>query len=971
MHAQGGFSPYRIRPGDPGFVGRADELRVLEDFLVEAAARGAARVVCGQAGAGKSALLEATVRAARAGGMRVLRCAGIRGGNPSDLFGLLQIVWPVLADPAGPADPHRPPTADDARYPVDLDATDLDATDLAELVRVLVDGAPAPGGGQSWPAFAVLEVLAAVSRAGQPLLVAVDDWDALDEPSRDVLTFIARRVQGHPLALLITARPHHTLPNSLTGLPTLPLGPLTPAESALLLASRRPGLDAQTVRELLATAAGNPLALLELPAPSEDSPSVPASSDRLASAMAPGAARLPAGTRDVLLVAALHPEGNLPLLLAAASRIGGTALDFAALEPAERAGLVSFDDMRPRFGHPAMAGAIVHGTDPHRCRAAHAALAAVLAPGSVRMLWHRSQAAEGPDAELAVRLESVHGDALEHCEPTMAVRLLRRAADLHPNPADRGRCALRAAQLAQLFGLERMSRTMGHRALRHPLGPLGTLCAEALARAGDGRGKPPTNPTEPDEQPSTHRTEPGEQPPTDRTVPTVPDPADPSSWPTPVGPAEQENALELARITAPVVAGDDKRSEALLAFLDAMADRADDPRLLHAMATVRPLARAATVLAGVSADRHLSDLPVRDVERLGEAALLAGDPLRALDLFRQAERRRRFHALPDQLPWVLLRQGLAHLAMGNWAQGEHAFRRCTELAGGAYGQDHHVAAARLLEDLVRSLRTGALMDPAAARDIAAARRSVPPIDAVLAVGTAWALVEGGQSAAALPALSSLLTERHTRAAALFAVVAFAEAAKAEHAAQEALATLDRLEKQLGPQCPRGVAVRFTVARAVLADDQDAQAMYERAHGEDLSLWPYLEAPLRLAEGRWLRLRRQFADARATLRQAAAGFTMLGAEARAPRIAAELRAAGERADGVAPGTPRPGAARDLLTARELRIAELAARGLSNREIGEQLGLAPRTIGAYLYRVFPRLGVTSRAQLAEALRDSATP
>ncbi|WLW57298.1 AAA family ATPase [Streptomyces sp. YU58] len=956
MNAQGGFLPLTFSPltGDPGFVGRAAELPALENFLHEATVEGGARMVCGQAGAGKSALLDATVRAAGAAGMRVLRCAGIRGSHPPDLSGVLQIVWPVLADPhrSPHRSPHRPPTAaDDPPEAVDLAAPDLDA-----LVRVLVDGAPVPGDGRSWPAFAVLETLVAVSRAGHPLLVAVDDWDALDEPSRDVLTFVARRVQGHPLALLMTSRPHRALPNPLAGLPTLRLGPLSPAESALLLASRRPGLDAQTGRELLATAAGNPLALLELPVPSEDSPpAMPASSDRLASAFAPGAARLPAGTRDLLLVAALHPEGDLPLLLSAASRIGGTALDFAALEAAERAGLVAFDDMRAHFGHPATAGAVVHGTDPRRCRAAHAALAAVLAPGSVRMLWHRSQAVEGHDPELAARLEAVHGDALEQCEPTMAVRLLRRAADLHPEPADRGRCALRAAQLAQLFGLDRVTRTMAHRALRHPLGPLGTLCAEALARTGKGGAPRPTS-TAPD--------------------PAALDPTDPSSWPTPVGPAEQDNALELVRITAPVVAGDDKRSQALLAFLDGIPDRADDPRLLHAMATVSPLGRAATVLAGVSADRHRTDLPVRDVERLGEAALLAGDPVRALDLFRQAERRRRFHALPDQLPWVLLRQGLAHLAMGNWGQAEHAFRRCAELAEGAYGQDHHRAAARLLEDLVRALRTGVPVDPVdplagAGRDVAAARRSVPSIDAVLAVGTAWALVEGGRSAAALPTLSSLLTDPSTRAVALFALVTFAEAAKAEHATREALATLDRMETELGPGCPRVIAVRFTVARAVLADDQDAEARYERAFGEDLSRWPYLEAPLRLAEGRWLRLRRQFADSRATLRQAAAGFTMLGAEARAPRIAAELRASGERADGGTPGTPGPTAARDLLTARELRIAELAARGLSNREIGEELGLASRTIGAYLYRVFPRLGVTSRAQLAEALRDPHPP
>lgn len=960
MNAQGRFSPrpaaedadaHRTRPADPGLVGRTAELRALRDFLIEATtqptpardttAQGAVRVMRGQAGAGKSALLEATVQAATATGMRVLRCAGIRGSNPPDLSGLLQILWPVLADP------HRPPTTADSLTTLDLDT----------LSSVLVDGAPAPGDGHSWLSFATLEALTAVSHAGQPLLVAVDDWDALDEPSRRVLAFVARRTGGHPLALLLTSRPHRTPPDPLTGLPTLPLGPLPPAESTLLLASRRPGLDAQAVRELLATAAGNPLVLLELPVPAEDSlPAMPASSDRLAAAMAPGAARLPAATRDLLLVAALYPEGDLPLLLSAACGIDGTAVDFAALDPAERAGLVTSDGIRPRFSHPAMAGAVVHGTDPRRCRAAHAALAAVLAPGSVRMLWHRSQAVEGHDPELAARLEALHGDALEQCEPTTAVRLLRRAADLHPRPADQGRCALRAAQLAQLFGLERMTRAMAHRALRHPLGPVGTLCAKALTRPDRTTPADPVPALDPD-------------------FDSVPDPTDPSSWPAPIGPAEQENALELVRITAPTIAGDDKTSEALLAFLDAfldaVPDRAHDPRLLHAMATVRPLDRSVTVLAGALAHRHLSELSVRDIERLAEAALLAGDPSRALDLFRHAERRRRFHALPDQLPWVLLRQGLAHLAMGNWVQGEHAFRRCTELADGAYGQEHHTAAARLLEHVVRALRTGAPVDPADARDLSAARRSVRSIDAVLAVGTAWALVESGRTASALPSLSSLLTDPRTRPVALFAVVTFAEAAKAEHASQEALATLDRLERELGPHCPRVLTLRFTVARAVLADGEDARTMYERAVSEDLSRWPYLEAPLRLAEGRWLRLRRQFADAQATLRQAAAGFTMLGAEARAPRIAAELRASGDRVDGTAPGAPRPTAARDLLTARELRIAELAARGLSNREIGEQLGLAPRTIGAYLYRIFPQLGVTSRAQLAEALRDPHTP
>ncbi|MFF0478859.1 AAA family ATPase [Streptomyces sp. NPDC004284] len=900
--------PLPQQAADTGIVGREAELRVLRDLLLAATVHGATRVVRGHAGSGKSALLGTAVQAAATAGLRVLRGAGIRGGKPSDLSGLRQIVWPVLG-PTGRSSSGGRPDA---------------------LEMLLVDGTPPPAD-RSRLAFSVLEMLETVG-AEQPLLVAVDDWDALDEPSREVLSFVARRTTGLRMALLMTARPHRTRLAPLDGLPELRLGPLTPDHSARLLAARRPGLDAQAVRELLATAAGNPLALLELPARSEDSsPYVPVSSDRLAATMAPGAARLPTGTQDLLLVAALHPAGDLPLLLSAASRIDGTELGFTTLEPAEREGLVEFDGMRLLFGHPTTAGAIVHGTDPRRIRTAHAALADVLADGSVRMLWHLSQSVEGHAPDLAGRLESAHRHALEQCEPFMAVRLLRRAAELHSTPEDQGRCALRTAQLAHSLGLERMTRTMAHRALSRPLGPLGVLCAEALARTGG-----------------------------------TPLPVDPAAWPEPDGPDEQVDGLELARITAPALAGDDTRAEALLAFLDGMPDRADDPRLLLAMATVGPVRRAATVLAGVHAARNLADLPVRDLQYLGEAALAAGDPLRAVDLYRQAERRHRFHDALDQLPPVLLRQGLAHLATGDWGQGSHALRRCVVLAE-AHGQDHHAAAARLLEDLLRALRTGGTVPPGTVRERAAARRSVRTIDAVLAVGAARAQVENGDFEAAFPTLSALLGRPKVSAAAMFALVAFAEAAEAANATAEARTVLDRLEKRLGAECAPDVTARFTVARAILADDHDEEELFERAFAQDLSGRLFLEAPLRLAHGRRMRRRRRFADSRTVLRQAAATFTMMGAEARVAQIAAELRASGERPETGGAGGADHTAPRDLLTPQELRIAELAGSGRSNREIGDLLGLSPRTIGAYLYRIFPRLGVTARAQLTEVLRE----
>ncbi|PSM42948.1 transcriptional regulator [Streptomyces dioscori] len=900
--------------GSPGLIGRESELLALHGFMNEAAAHGAAQVVYGHAGSGKTAVLEAVVQAATTAGTRVLRCAGARGSDPSGSSGVLQLVWPLLRGPG------RSPAA----------------IRLAAMEMLMVDGVSVPNG-QGRLSFAVLDVLESLS-AEQPLLVAVDDWDALDEPSRNVLTFVARRTGGRPLGLLMTTRPHRTPPSSLTGLPELRLGPLTSDQSARLLATRRPGLDAQAVHELLTTAAGNPLALLELPARYEDPlPWAPTSSDRLASAMAPGVARLPQETRDLLLVSALHPAGDLPLLLSAAARIGGSELGFATLEPAEREGIVVFDGMRVLFSHPATPGAVVHDVDPQRIRAAHAGLAAELTSGSVQMLWHLSQAVEGHDPQLATRLEAARHHALEQCGAPMAVRLLRRSADLYLLPDDRGRSALRAAQLAHSLGFERMARTMAHRALQHTLGPLGTICAQTLTRTGDDSTQPPP---------------------------------DPALWPAPVDATERENALELVRTTAPAVVGDEARAQALLTFIDGMPEQAHDPRLLHAMATVRPALRAATVLAGVSAVQHLTNLPVHDLERLGEAALLAGDPLRALELFRQAERRHRIQELPEQLPRVLLQQGMAHLATGDWSQAGHAFRRC---AGHAeeHGQGRHAAAARLLEALVHGMRTGGAVRPADPLLLDAARRSVPMIEAILAVGTACAQVEGGDFGAGYRALSSLLSAPGTRAVALVALASFAEAARAENVSEEALATLDELEAELGIECAPVVGVRLAVARAVLADERYAEPLFARAYAEDLARRPFVEASLRLAHGRWLRRRRRLAESRTTLRQAAATFGMMGAEARATWMAEELRASGERANGSVPGAARPGSVRDLLTAQELRIADLAARGLSNREIGELLVLSPRTIGAYLYRIFPRLGVTGRAQLADVLKHHRLP
>ena len=155
---------------------------------------------------------------------------------------------------------------------------------------------------------------------------------------------------------------------------------------------------------------------------------------------------------------------------------------------------------------------------------------------------------------------------------------------------------------------------------------------------------------------------------------------------------------------------------------------------------------------------------------------------------------------------------------------------------------------------------------------------------------------------------------------------------------------------------------LAVAAPMLATGDDAQPLFDAAFDTGLAAWPLHRARLQLAYGMWLRRRQQAGDSRAPLRAARDTFDGLGADAWAERARRELRAAGERSSQPVLR------ALDLLAPQELQIARLAAQGLSNREIGQQLYLSHRTVRNHLYRIFPKLGITSRAELAAVVGAS---
>jgi DNA-binding CsgD family transcriptional regulator len=154
---------------------------------------------------------------------------------------------------------------------------------------------------------------------------------------------------------------------------------------------------------------------------------------------------------------------------------------------------------------------------------------------------------------------------------------------------------------------------------------------------------------------------------------------------------------------------------------------------------------------------------------------------------------------------------------------------------------------------------------------------------------------------------------------------------------------------------------WLVAHPLIAHESVGD-LYGAALADGLAAWPLQRGRLQLGYGTWLRRQRRIADARGPLRTARDTFTALGATAWAERAARELRAAGEA------HRQRPAAAWEELTAQELQIALLAAEGLTNRQVGERLFLSHKTIAAHLYHIFPKLGISSRGQLAAALSDA---
>jgi DNA-binding CsgD family transcriptional regulator len=388
-----------------------------------------------------------------------------------------------------------------------------------------------------------------------------------------------------------------------------------------------------------------------------------------------------------------------------------------------------------------------------------------------------------------------------------------------------------------------------------------------------------------------------------------------------------------------------------------------DPRYIATLAlaeTVQRSARVTQLLAKVAVDSVTDPDALR---LLGMAAMAIGSPVASLDFLDRAEARLREHGRLGLLSHVLNMGQVSRIELGEWEQAE--------LAAAEGGQLAHETGQLIWNTGTLAYRavTAALHgDNETAQRLAdeaeetAGERHLNYVLSVVqrARGTGW--LTAGQYGRAYESLRRLFDPGdpcHHSTASFHGVMDLAEASVHADRRHDARSVIAGLEELTAMSSSTTLRVQLSYAKAILADDDHAEALFTAALSQDLNRWLWPAARLQLAYGCWLRRHRRGTESRIPLRSALTTFDQIGARTWADQARAELRAAGERTSAKGPS------ALAVLSPQELQIARLAAEGLSNREIGDRLYLSPRTIGSYLYRIFPKLAITSRSQLANRL------
>jgi len=906
-------------------VGR--ELECLHiDRALESARRGrsAALLISGEAGVGKTSLLRYAIDRAEA--MNVVRATGVEFEAELEFSGLLEVCRPLL---------HHLDDLPELQARSLRGVLGLEETAVRDRFAVGV---------------ATLSLLAAAAER-EPLLVVVDDVHWLDRPSADALRFAARRLFADRVAVIVSTRLGEGVELEWPGAEELFVAPLNAEQSRLVL-ERAVGsaLPEAVVATVHAATGGNPLALVELP--KVLTPDQLAGREGLEEPLPVGAAverayagrarRLSDATRLALLILALATLDQVDAVTRALT-FGG--LELAALEPAEQARLIEIDKGRVRFRHPLVRSAVTHAASPGDRRAAHHALAQAFeaANDTERQAWHLAGAVLGPDEEAAAALAVAGARARQRSGFGPAAAALERAARLSPTEAGRLERLTEAAENAWRAGATGRAVTLADEALDgHP--------AERLrARLFHLRGRLEVY-TGSHERAREMLLKGG------RLVEDI----DPALAAVLLGDAV-EPCFFLARVADGIDAAERARKLAPRdgTFADAHAEYWLG-RALLAAGRPEEAAVAFDTLLGQLAEvpdapspawaQTVESITLGMLDRSGEG-FSAG--ARAVEVARTSGPTGLVSALA-QVSWTGVRSG-------RW---QRAIAAATEGLALARELDQPIQIVDMLCDLTR---------------IEAARGNSERCRAYAAEASAFAerhgLVKVREEIRALLGLLELGLGRPeealrclTDSAVNVVELGFYDRNVApEPDLVETLVRLrpDRVDlpgvqrsigrvERTGAAWGKAVAMRL---RGLVADDESFEDAFRSAlelhrAGDD----PFARARTELAFGERLRRAGQRRLARAQLRPAVETFEDLAAEPWLERAEAELRASG------ATLRKRKSHEREELTPQELQISLLVTDGRTNKEVGAALFLSHKTVEFHLGRIYRKLNVGSRVELA---------
>ncbi len=913
-------------------IGRHAELRALTE-LVDDVRSGRSRVlvVHGECGLGKTALLDWV--AGQAGDCQVLRAAGIQAEMELAFAGLHQLLAPILPRLQNLPSPQR---------------------DALQMAFGMLAGATPD---RFFIALAVLSLLADTARQ-QPLICLIDDEQWLDRASAQALAFVARRIDRESVGLIFATQ---VATDELSGLPELRLAGLDNADADALLDSVLTApLDPEARERFVIETRGNPLALVELPrsvTPADMAggfglPAVMPMSEHLEDCYRRSLAALPAATRRLLLLAAADPTGEPSLLSSAAAKLGGDTLDITAAEPAIEAGLIDIG-ARVQFRHPLVRTAAYRSASKPERQAAHRALAEATDPRADpdRRAWHRAQAALGPDESVAAELENSADRALARGGIAAAAAFLERAAALTPTPARRA---------ARMLAAARAKRDAG--GLDAALGLLvavetGPLDALQTAQVGYLRGEIAFDQLRVREAVRLLQSAAGQfetlcvETSREARLRAV----DAAMWLAgPHGP-DMSSILET---TDAACAGppSPERPRAVDVLLDAFV-----ARFTQGYAAAAPsFDRAIEMLLAVDVDANQLEswLPIT---RSKMSATLAAEVWDADSWYALAVRETQFarvYGAPIHLQFALHYLAWTLILRGEFAKAGSLI--CEDAAIAAATGSMPLRFSKLLLAAWRGQQDEAREWVDAMTESAEAEGKCKVAD-FAAYGRAVLDNGFGRHGDALAAIQPVFDHDHLGMGALV-IPELVEAASRTGNVEVLAAASDWMSLR-AKATPTPWALGINARIAALSSEGDAAEGFYR---ESLDHLGRIQAGAECARGRliygeWLRRQSRRADARVQLRAAEQMFSVMGADGYADRARRELLATGESA------RKRSAEARADLTPQELQVARLARDGLSNTEIGGQLFISPRTVQYHLRKVFAKLGIRSRTELAHVLPD----